>query len=260
MAITVGPFFEIVVQHSAVEKSYPGGVQGLIEDLGRNRAPLDEGGFLRWGTMGQDPVINDVITLLSASGLNCDDQDTECVYATTSHYKPPKKPRKWLKHINHGPRECELILLGPEDGVNDDSFDLDRFVQAQQDTYDLALSELEAGQKESHWMWFIFPQVKGLANSDMSLRYAITDIKEARAYLKHPVLGLRLQTCAKALLSISNLSALDILGYPDDLKLKSSMTLFAFASSPESVFAQVINQYFNGEFDQKTIHLLADGK
>ena len=102
---------------------------------------------------------------------------------------------------------------------------LERFVTAQEDTYESALAELHAGQKQTHWMWFIFPQIQGLGHSETARVYAIENLAEAQAYLTHPFLGQRLRECAQALLQTEDLSALDILGSPDDLKLKSSMTL-----------------------------------
>ena len=108
-----------------------------------------------------------------------------------------------------------------------DKFDLARFVSAQREMFEVALSELRRGKKESHWMWFIFPQLSGLGRSEMAAYYGIKNLEEARAYLKHPVLGLRLIECCTALLSVSGKSASEVMGYLDDLKLKSSMTLFA---------------------------------
>ncbi len=137
--------------------------------------------------------------------------------------------------------------------------DLTRFVEAQQDVYESALSELKRGSKESHWMWFIFPQIGGLGHSTMAKKYAIKSRQEAETYLLHPVLGPRLVKCSRALLQIQNKSASEIMGSPDDLKLRSSMTLFARVSEANSVFHQVIDKYFQGRADQRTIEILNAG-
>jgi uncharacterized protein (DUF1810 family) len=133
--------------------------------------------------------------------------------------------------------------------------ELERFVQAQDGTYDRALAELRAGQKRSHWMWFVFPQIAGLGSSPTAQRYAIGDLAEARAYLAHPVLGPRLTECAEALLAVEGRSAEQILGYPDDLKLRSSMTLFAEAAGQgrDDLFRQVLDRYYDGEPDPATL-------
>ena len=133
---------------------------------------------------------------------------------------------------------------------------LTRFVTAQEDIYKSALFELKRGRKESHWMWFIFPQMDGLGHSGMAKEYAIKSREEAEAYLQHPLLGQRLLECSNALLQIEGKTASEIMGYPDDLKLKSSMTLFSSVSDAGSVFHQVINKYFQGQVDQMTLDLL----
>jgi uncharacterized protein (DUF1810 family) len=133
---------------------------------------------------------------------------------------------------------------------------LDRFLDAQQDAYERALSELQRGRKETHWMWFIFPQLEGLGSSPAATRYAIKDITEAEAYLRHPVLGPRLLECAHAVLNIQGRSARDILGSPDDLKLRSCATLFAAISPAGSAFHLLIDQYFSGHPDSLTLNLL----
>jgi len=134
--------------------------------------------------------------------------------------------------------------------------DLERFVSAQQDVYERALAELRAGDKRSHWMWFVFPQIAGLGLSATAQRYAIADLAEARAYLAHPVLGPRLAECAQALLEVEGRSAERILGYPDDLKLRSSMTLFARAADDPKVFRAVLDRYYDGEDDPATLQRL----
>jgi uncharacterized protein (DUF1810 family) len=138
-----------------------------------------------------------------------------------------------------------------------DSFDLNRFVVAQKQDYAVALDELTQGKKYSHWMWYIFPQIEGLGHSHIAQKYAIRNINEAKAYLVHPVLGARLIECCKVLLNLdSNYTASEIFGFPDDLKLKSSMTLFASVTNNDSIYRQVLEHYFNGEFDQKTTNIL----
>jgi uncharacterized protein (DUF1810 family) len=138
-----------------------------------------------------------------------------------------------------------------------DPFELNRFVEAQADVYETAFRELEDGQKRSHWMWFIFPQVAGLGSSSMARRYAIRSREEAKAYLKHPILGPRLRECCSALLRVENRTAEAIMGYPDYLKLKSSMTLFAEASDPGSLFSEVLKNFFADQVDIRTIELLS---
>ena len=137
-----------------------------------------------------------------------------------------------------------------------DPFDLSRFVQAQQQTYDQALSELQRGRKQSHWMWYVFPQLDGLGFSPITMRFSIKSEDEARAYLKHPTLGPRLLECAEAILSIEGKSAREILGSPDDLKLKSCATLFAHVSPPGSVFERILEKFYTGERDAATLRLL----
>ncbi|MBD1860979.1 MULTISPECIES: DUF1810 domain-containing protein [Trichocoleus] len=138
-----------------------------------------------------------------------------------------------------------------------DPYDLNRFVQAQERDYERALSEVKNGRKRSHWMWYIFPQFDGLGFSATSKRYAIKSVAEAKAYLSHPILGPRLIACAEAALSVEGRSAHEIFGSPDDMKLKSCATLFAYVSPEGSVFKQVLNKFFQGDCDQKTLDLLA---
>ena len=139
--------------------------------------------------------------------------------------------------------------------MTSDVYRLDRFVHAQDGVYPQALDELRAGRKTSHWMWFVFPQLAGLGFSAMSQRYAITSLAEARAYLQHPVLGPRLLECSEAVLSHPDRTAREIMGSPDDAKLRSSMTLFA-AAGPEPLFQRVLDTFFAGERDPRTIELL----
>jgi uncharacterized protein (DUF1810 family) len=134
---------------------------------------------------------------------------------------------------------------------------LDRFVTAQSGVYERALTEIRNGRKESHWMWFIFPQLVGLGSSSMARQYGITDADEARAYLAHPVLAPRLIEITQAVAELDNRSANEIFGSPDDMKLRSCATLFAHVSGEGSVFQQIIDKYYNGEPDPRTLSILA---
>lgn len=134
-------------------------------------------------------------------------------------------------------------------------FDLERFISAQEQVYNRVLAELKHGSKRSHWMWYIFPQLDGLAHSTTSKYYAIESREEAIAYLNHPVLGARLRECAEAVLAVEGKTVSEIFGYPDELKLKSSMTLFS-EITPDSIFIRVLNKYFQGERDNRTLQLL----
>jgi uncharacterized protein (DUF1810 family) len=140
---------------------------------------------------------------------------------------------------------------------DDDPFNLSRFVEAQADDYDRALAEIRAGRKQSHWMWYVFPQFQGLGSSPTSRHFAINSAAEASAYLAHPTLGPRLLECAESVLRIQGRSALEIFGSPDDMKLRSCATLFAAVSPDGSVFHRIIDGYFQGERDERTIRLLA---
>ena len=151
--------------------------------------------------------------------------------------------------------------MAQENSLNrDDRYDLNRFIGAQEQVYNAVLTELRNGRKRSHWMWFIFPQIDGLAQSSTSKFYAVKSHEEALAYLNHPVLGKRLNDCAEAVLAVEGRSALEIFGCPDDLKLKSSLTLFASVSDAESVFASLLDKYFDGERDLRTLELLENLK
>lgn len=140
--------------------------------------------------------------------------------------------------------------------ASDDPRDLERFVRAQADDYDRALAEIRGGRKRSHWIWYIFPQVEGLGFSAMSRRYAIRSLDEARAYLAHPTLGPRLVECAEAALGVPGRSATEIFGSPDDMKLRSCATLFALVSPTDSPFARLLDRYFGGERDGRTLQVL----
>ena len=130
-------------------------------------------------------------------------------------------------------------------------------MKAQEGAVETALAEIRSGRKRSHWMWYVFPQFIGLGRSTMSQRYAIRSVAEAQAYLAHPVLGPRLIECFEATLGVEGLSAHDIFGSPDDLKLRSCATLFAQVTAPGSVFAQVLEKYFDGERDSRSMAAMA---
>ncbi len=138
----------------------------------------------------------------------------------------------------------------------DDPHDLARFTRAQDGVIAHVLAELRAGRKRTHWMWFVFPQVAGLGSSSASRTYAIKSLAEARDYLAHPVLGPRLRQCAEIVLAVEGRTAHAIFGDPDDLKLCSSMTLFAAVAEADSVFARVLAKYFGGRRDARTIEVL----
>ena len=135
---------------------------------------------------------------------------------------------------------------------------LQRFLDAQQSTYETALTEIRSGRKRSHWMWFIFPQLQGLGRSETARFYAIRDAEEAAAYLAHPVLGPRLETISQALLALDSPDATRTFGSPDDMKLRSSMTLFGTVPGAAAVFGRVLNQYFGGQPDPTTLRLLGN--
>lgn len=136
------------------------------------------------------------------------------------------------------------------------SSDLDRFISAQEDLFPDALNEIKNGRKEGHWIWFVFPQVHGLGVSSLSQTYAIKSRFEAVAYLYHSVLGPRLKEISEALLQVEGRTAYEIMGSPDDMKLQSCMTLFALVSEGDSVFQEVLDKYFGGKLDERTILLL----
>lgn len=134
-----------------------------------------------------------------------------------------------------------------------DPFNLQRFVDAQDTVYAQVLAELKAGDKESHWIWFIFPQIKGLGSSAMAEKFAISSREEAAAYLAHPILGPRLRECAALVNAVEGRSAYEILGDPDDLKFRSSMTLFAVIADEKRIFQEALKKYFDGEYDPLTL-------
>ena len=130
---------------------------------------------------------------------------------------------------------------------------LERFITAQQQNYPIALAEIKNGQKRSHWMWYVFPQVKGLGHSDTAQYYGITSMQEADEYLAHPILGKQLIEISTALIELKNNDAHQIFGSPDDLKLKSSMTLFSHVPNAHPIFRQLLNKFFDGNMDNKTL-------
>lgn len=136
--------------------------------------------------------------------------------------------------------------------------DLSRFVEAHDRSYSRALEEIREGRKQSHWMWYIFPQIEGLGLSSTSRFYAIADLEEARAYMQHPMLGAHMIEICGVLLGLSANDAEDVMGYPDDLKLRSSMTLFSQAVPSVKIFQQVLDKYFDGKMDQKTLEILGE--
>ncbi|MCA1369256.1 DUF1810 domain-containing protein [Bradyrhizobium sp. BRP14] len=140
--------------------------------------------------------------------------------------------------------------------MTSEAFDLERFVQAQESTYATALAELRAGAKRTHWMWFIFPQIAGLGHSPTAQYYALSGPDEARAYLGHPLLGRRILECTEAVNAVSGRSALEIFGRPDDLKFRSSMTLFEAAAPTVGAFGRALDLYFDRVRDARTIEIL----
>ena len=133
---------------------------------------------------------------------------------------------------------------------------LERFVKAQQYDYDTALREIRSGRKRSHWMWYIFPQLQGLGFSSTAQYYGIRDLEEAQDYMEHPLLGARLVEISEALLALDTGDASAVMGYPDDLKLRSSMTLFELAAPEQPVFGRVLEKYYSGHRDRRTLELL----
>jgi uncharacterized protein (DUF1810 family) len=147
-------------------------------------------------------------------------------------------------------------MTQPAVSPSDDPFGLERFVSAQEGAYPQAIAELRRGRKRSHWIWFVFPQIDGLGSSETTRHFAIKSLDEARAFLAHPVLGTRLRECAEAVLQHSGRAISDVLPHPDDLKLQSSMTLFELAAPRDSVFGRVLDQFYGGERDQRTLELV----
>ena len=141
-----------------------------------------------------------------------------------------------------------------------DQFDLQRFVDAQDPIYDTVLAELRSGAKRSHWIWFVFPQLRGLGRSPTAAHYGIASLDEARAYLAHDVLGPRLAECTRLVLAIDGRSVEDIFGWPDNLKVRSSMTLFAHATDDNADFRGVLDKFYGGEEDPATVERLSQAR
>jgi uncharacterized protein (DUF1810 family) len=139
----------------------------------------------------------------------------------------------------------------------DDPYQLARFIDAQEPVYENVLRELRAGRKRTHWMWFIFPQIHGLGHSATAQHFAIKSLDEARAYLNHPILGQRVLECARLVSEIKDRSVSEIFGFPDDLKFRSCITLFARAAKEPGIFGELLKRYFQGEEDSKTVEILA---
>jgi uncharacterized protein (DUF1810 family) len=154
-----------------------------------------------------------------------------------------------------GPREEEK---GSRAQSMTDDYNLQRFLEAQGYVYNAVLDELRAGKKSAHWMWYIFPQIKGLGHSGTAQKFAITSLEEAKAYLQHPVLGPRLRECTQLVLNMEGHSAEEIFGYPDNLKFRSCMTLFMTATPDNKVFKDALLKYFDGKPDTLTLDILAN--
>ena len=137
-----------------------------------------------------------------------------------------------------------------------DQYNLSRFIEAQERTYKGAMLELARGRKDSHWTWYIFPQIDGLGNSETTKVYSIKSLEEGRAYLEHPVLGSRLFEACEILLSLKDASMNKVMGFPDDLKLLSSMTLFEFISDENSIFTKIIKVYFDNNRDENSLRII----
>ncbi len=137
-----------------------------------------------------------------------------------------------------------------------DPFNLERFVQAQDPVFTEVCAQLRQGKKTGHWMWFVFPQIQGLGHSKTTQLYAISSQKEAQAYLGHPVLGPRLRECTRHVMEVEGRSIAEIFGYPDDLKFRSSMTLFAYTAAENQLFLDALKKYFGGQVDDRTVQLL----
>ena len=135
------------------------------------------------------------------------------------------------------------------------AYDLSRFHKAQQGSYETALAEIRSGRKRSHWIWYIFPQIQGLGSSSTAQYYAIENLEEAKAYLADPVLRERLLEISNALLALDSCDPSEVMGYPDDLKLRSSMTLFSLAEPECTVFRDVLDKFYDGQEDSRTIAL-----
>ena len=137
-----------------------------------------------------------------------------------------------------------------------DKYNLNRFIEAQVDSYKSAMGELSRGRKSGHWIWYIFPQIDGIGSTDTTKLYSIKSVEEAQAYLAHPVLGERLIKSCEILLTLEGVSISDVMGFPDDLKLKSSMTLFEYISPTSSIFTEVLSKYYEDDLDNNSLEIL----
>ena len=137
-----------------------------------------------------------------------------------------------------------------------DQFNLNRFIKEQSSTYETAMNELSSGNKTGHWIWYIFPQIDGLGSTDMTKLYSIKSVQEASAYLEHPILGKRLIESCEILLNLDVPSISDVMVFPDDLKLRSSMTLFEYVSEPKSSFKKVLIRYFDNDLDEASLEII----
>jgi uncharacterized protein (DUF1810 family) len=149
------------------------------------------------------------------------------------------------------------VLASSTEAMMGDRYKLDRFIAAQNSIYEQVLVELKQGRKTSHWMWFIFPQLSGLGLSPLAQKFAIGSLAEAQTYLQHPVLGARLVECTQLVVQVDSRSAEEIFGYPDELKFRSCMTLFAHAAAENDLFAAALQKYFSGDQDVHTVELLS---
>lgn len=138
----------------------------------------------------------------------------------------------------------------------EDIYNLQRFVDAQDRNFEGVIRELKSGRKHGHWMWYVFPQIRGLGRSETAKRFAISSVEEAKAYLKHPILGPRLLQCTQLVNAIEGRSIEQIFDFPDYMKFRSSMTLFAYASEDSGIFTEALDKYFNGNYDDMTLDIL----
>ncbi len=164
--------------------------------------------------------------------------------------------RRVSKNEDFGRCDADATISSDQEGVMADPFNLKRFLDAQAPVYPRVCEELRASRKESHWMWFVFPQIAGLGQSPTSIFYALASLDEARAYLAHPILGERLRECARLALAVDGRSARQIFGPIDDTKFRSSMTLFMKAAPDEPLFAECLRKFFGGEADPATLEKL----
>jgi uncharacterized protein (DUF1810 family) len=166
------------------------------------------------------------------------------------------KPAERHDSADRLPVETPFAGISVSENQMNDPYDLQRFIDAQNPVYDEVCSELRDGRKKSHWMWFVFPQIEGLGFNPLARKFAISSLAEAAAYLQHPVLGPRLAECTELVNHVEGRTIEQIFGYPDDLKFRSSMTLFAHATPDSRVFLDALQKYSKGEFDPATMERL----